>query len=401
MIKKLSGLSKGKKITLKIILITAGLLLTLYTAFWGMLIAAFSGEVFFTILVPLSVISFFALYCMFLLVKNKRKTIVKITFILFVAVAAASGTKIAWQSYHDSIPRVSIQDFDLREYVPFSGSKRVVLGRAASVTVKKDFPVFDGATAMYPVYAAFAEALYPDLSKDSFEYLYDSEHVKCSNTPFAYSNIINGDADIIFVGAPSQKQAERAKEEGVELKLTPVGREAFVFFVHKDNPDENLTLSQVKDIYSGRAKNWKALGGKNQKIRAFQRPEGSGSQTALERLMAEDKIMKAPVENVPAGMGGMIKEVAGYKNYTNAVGFSFRFFLTGMAENEEVKLLKIDGVYPSKENIENGRYPLSSDFYAVTAGSKNPNTGKILKWILSEEGQEIIEKAGYVKLAGK
>lgn len=67
------------------------------------------------------------------------------------------------------------------------------------------------------------------------------------------------------------------------LKLTPIGREAFVFFVNKRNPVDSLTVEQIKDIYSGTVTNWKEVGGKKASIRAFQREENSGSQTKLQK----------------------------------------------------------------------------------------------------------------------
>jgi phosphate transport system substrate-binding protein len=69
-----------------------------------------------------------------------------------------------------------------------------------------------------------------------------------------------------------------------------------------------------------------------------------------------------------------------------------------MNASDEIKLLEIDGVPPSKESIRSGDYPLTAEFYAVTAGSTNPNIGPFLDWILSAEGQELVEKTGYTSV---
>lgn len=69
-----------------------------------------------------------------------------------------------------------------------------------------------------------------------------------------------------------------------------------------------------------------------------------------------------------------------------------------MTKDNKIKLLSIDGVSPCLENIKNGTYPLVSEFYAVTAGSENPDTYRLIEWILSPQSQEIIEKTGYAAL---
>jgi phosphate transport system substrate-binding protein len=93
----------------------------------------------------------------------------------------------------------------------------------------------------------------------------------------------------------------------------------------------------------------------------------------------------------------MIETVADYTNYKDSLGFSFRFFTNEMVGNRDIKLLDIDGITPNIENIANGKYPLSSNFYAVTLeDTTNPNVQKLLDWIVSPQGQKLVEKVGYV-----
>ncbi|WP_230874910.1 PstS family phosphate ABC transporter substrate-binding protein [Lysinibacillus cavernae] len=198
------------------------------------------------------------------------------------------------------------------------------------------------------------------------------------------------------MAAPSVSQEWQAEKEGLTFDMTPIVREAFVFFAHHKNGVDNLTLEQVIQIYAGELTNWRDVGGEDDAIRAFQRPADSGSQTALEKLMGNTPIMDAPSEDIVSGMGGIIHEVAKYRNYKNAVGFTFRYYSTEMVNNKKIKLLSIDGVAPTKENIQNGTYPLVSEFYAVTAGTKNQNAQKLIDWIISDEGQAMVEKVGYV-----
>lgn len=309
-----------------------------------------------------------------------------------VAVAiAVSAIQPIMHTYKASIPTVDAE-VNVYEYEPFvEGNQVATLGQQASLQLKENLPKIDGATALYPLYSAFVQATYPE----GYYNPYDSD-VMVSKTPQAYSNLINGDVDLIVALGPSESQKNQAASRGLELKLTPIGREAFVFFVHQKNKVNGLTLQQIKDIYTGNVTDWSEVGGEKDVIRAFQRPQDSGSQTALQTLMGDVPIMEAPTEDIATGMGGIINEVAQYKNYKNAIGYTFRFYSTEMVGNSEIKLLEINNVAPSKETIRTGTYPITSEFYIVTAGTENPNVDKFIDWVLSAEGQQLVEEVGYV-----
>ncbi|WP_404451589.1 substrate-binding domain-containing protein [Virgibacillus necropolis] len=296
--------------------------------------------------------------------------------------------------YHNSFETLDDQEVDLNEYQPFKEeSKVVLLKNPSALELKDDLPILDGATALYPLYSAFVRATYPDKHYD----LYDSE-VMVNKTTGAYINLIEGKVDIIFAAGPSKNQLQYAKQRGVELKLTPIGREAFVFFVNAQNPVEGLTLKQIQDIYSGKVTNWSDVGGNDKEIKAFQRPANSGSQTTLEKVMGEIPLMKAPSKDVVSGMGGIIEQTSDYRNYKNAIGYSFRYFSMEMVQNDAIHHLKIDGVFPNKDTIRSDEYPLAAQFYAITAGSNNPNIEPFIQWILTDQGQSLVEKTGYVPI---
>jgi len=319
--------------------------------------------------------------------KKKKRWLMSV---LGVAIVFALITPI--QHYYKlSIPTVDAE-IDISAYQPFTRGNQVVKpDEKASLQLTESLPRLDGATAMYPLYAAIVEATYP-----KGDYQPYNSRVQVSRTPEAYQNLIAGDVDLIFVAAPSVSQEWQAEKEGLTFDMTPIGREAFVFFVHHKNNVDNITLDQVKKIYAGEITNWRDVGGEDEAIRAFQRPADSGSQTALEKLMGNMPIMKAPSENIASGMGGIIHEVSQYRNYKNAMGYTFRYYSTEMVHNKKIKLLSIDGIAPTKENIRNGTYPLVSEFYAVTVDKENGNVQKLIDWILTDEGQALVEKVGYV-----
>jgi len=339
-------------------------------------------------------------------VEDKRKT--KLVWLTFLCVCIGGGIYAANGIYRDSLATVDDRNLLLYKYKPFSdGNLLATLDEPSDLQLDlqtaSNFKI-DGATALYPVYAAFAQAVFPDADYGRMSV------VSCSNTVGAYERLIKGDADIIFAAGPSKEQLEMAEKNGVELHLTPIGREAFVFFVNSKNPVDGLSVEQIQKIYTGEITNWKQVGGKNQKIRPFQRAQNSGSQTALEKLMQGLPLIEPEEEDRIAGMGGIIRQVAAYRNYKNAIGYSFRYYAAVMDSSDEIKMLALNGVAPTKETIRDGSYPIASEFYAVTAskaGQPSPyesgfesdkDVKDFIDWILSPQGQQLIEKTGYVAL---
>lgn len=268
--------------------------------------------------------------------------------------------------------------------------------KAASLTMKPEaYPRVDGSTVTIPLSEAVASAVLHLPLEEARQYVLHNK------THQAYLNLVDGTADIIFVTSPSEEELAYAAEKGVELTVTPVVSEGFVFLVNKANPVDSLTLEQIRDIYAGRITNWQEVGGSDEPIIAFQRPENSGSQTGmLDLVIRADEIMPAPTEKVVAEMGALIDAVASYDNAQNAIGYSYYYYATDMWLNDEVKLLAVDGVTPDKTTISDGTYPITTAYYAVTRSDLRPDDSAqvLLDWMLSSEGQQVAEEAGYVKL---
>lgn len=297
-------------------------------------------------------------------------------------------------------PFIDFNDPNLELYL----KDKITLHNPNLASIKSDFkfkdnpPLIDGATALYPIYAAFVESIYPPSLKYYPCYTEDSI-AKCSTTNGAYENLINQKVDIIFVAGASNEQLNLAKDKNVTMEFLEIGKEAFVFFVNSKNSLDNLSVDEVVKIYSGKITNYKEVGGKNAKILAFQRDKNSGSQTMLEKIMAGKELMQAPATNVVGDMVGIVKSVGTYKNYKNALGFSFLYFTKEMIKNSDIKLLKINGIYPNSQSILNEIYPFVSKFYAVTLKeNKKESVKEFLEWLKSSEAKLIIQKTGYTPL---
>ncbi|WP_422124749.1 PstS family phosphate ABC transporter substrate-binding protein [Planococcus sp. X10-3] len=371
----------------------------LYFAFIGvpvLLVVVLNGYFHLIGLVIAGVASLWLLY-LFVDIDLYKKPKGKVIAAGIIALCLLIGASFSIPHYYKQSFAQLDGEVDLNEYEPFTMSNKITrLDAPASFKIEGDLPTLDGATALYPLYAAFAEAVYPKGHYASYDI--DLSEVVSTTTREAYDNLLSGKADIIFVAGPSSGHLKTAEAKGIEFEMTPIGREAFVFFVNSRNPVDGLDSEQIKDIYSGGITNWKNVGGDNNKIRAFQRPVDSGSQTTFIKFMGDTPIEEPETEEMISGMGGIISEVASYRNYKNAIGYTFRFFSTAMIQNDEIKLLAIDGVEPSIDTIRSGDYPLAAEFYAVTAGSDNPNVQPFIDWILSEEGQELVERTGFVSV---
>lgn len=265
-----------------------------------------------------------------------------------------------------------------------------------TLQIMKNWPKVDGATALTPLYASAYYAI--NIPPKNWQ-MADGYTVPVSRTPEAYNKIINGKADIIFVAQPSEGQKKRAAHANVNLIYTPFAREAFVFIVNAKNPVNTLTERQVRDIFSGKLSRWNKVGGNSESIQVWPRPVDSGSQTVmLAQVMQGTPVLPAKESTVIDLMGGVIRKVADYQNNPSSIGYTFRYYATKMNADKGIKLLAINGIAPTVENIRNGSYPYTVDVYMVTRERPTPETQKLVDWFLSPQGQRLVQDVGYVPL---
>ena len=282
---------------------------------------------------------------------------------------------------------------DVKRYLPFEETSDLARVKT-SLKLTGDLPVLDGAAALVPVYAAVINALYPEgsvtyeggaFSDDNYygENFAPDSKMQYKNTVRGYKAIVDGGTDVFFTAAPSEEQTQYAEEQGVTLRYVPIGLEAFVFFVNRNNPVDSLTAEQIRSIYAGEITNWAQAGGANRPINPVTRLKGSGSQTAMDRFMGD----------IPYGKKSPLVL------FGASLGYSFRYYMEGIVGNEDVKMLAMNGVAPTKENIKKRAYPIVAEFFAVyREDNENPNIPILIDWLLSDEGQTLIEESGYVRI---
>ena len=173
------------------------------------------------------------------------------------------------------------------------------------------------------------------------------------------------------------------------LYAVTIAKDAIAIIIHPKNPIQDLSLVKVREVFSGKIKKWKELGGHDQPIILVTREEGSGTREAFQKLvMGEEEIdLKALVQD----SNGAIRQVVG--GDSNAIGY----ISLGLV-NEKVKALKISGAEPSLKNIENGRYHLVRPFLFVFHGESFGEAKLFLDFVMSPEAQNFLSKEGLIRI---
>jgi ABC-type phosphate transport system, periplasmic component len=296
---------------------------------------------------------------------------------------------------------------------PFKlGEKTAIDGGLFSIDYGT-YPCIDGSTVSLAMAMEFAwqHKVVPEKDVPGFVFL-STTHKGYEHLVFGKSNgasMVASEMAVmdeshgvdLFIGTePSDEEKAMAEMNGVELKTEPVCLDAFVFITHKDNPIESLTTEQIKAVYQGRITNWKDVGGEDMPISAYRREKNSGSETGLEQLVMEGEPLPEadPVYTI-GEMEGLVRRVGDYENGVESLGYTYLYYISNLYLNENVKVLLVDGVAPTAENIQSGAYPFCTKYYGVyRGGEENAAGGQFLKWMLSDEGQSCIAQAGYITL---
>lgn len=263
------------------------------------------------------------------------------------------------------------------------------------VFTRENLPRLDGSTSTVPL----ALAVCAEVLGESREDVQDLVHFNKTTT--AYFNLLEGDADLLIVGEANGEVMARKEELDFEWEKQPFATDAFVFVVNEDNPVDSITVAQARDIYAGKITNWSELGGEDRPITALQRNEGAGSQTLMEKLVMQGTpMMDAPTEYIVATMGQLMEAVKSFDGSPGAIGYSVYYYAEEMKMAQGLKLLKLEGVEPNPDTIRSETYPLVNPKYVVIpAGEpKNAPNRVLFDWLLSEEGQTLIAKEGYVSI---
>ena len=258
---------------------------------------------------------------------------------------------------------------------------------------RENMPRMDGSTSLVPLAQAAAGVLLGE-SKENVASL-----TRFNRTSQSYTNLMWDSCDILIASWPAEYIFEELDAAEFAYEMEPIATDALIFVVNENNPVSNLTTEQIIGIYTGEITNWSEVGGADEPISAFQRNAGAGSQALMEKLVMGDiAMMEAPTEFMAGSMGELMEYVKSYDSSAGAIGYSVYYYANDMRMAEGLKIISVDGVEPTDENIRSGAYPHLSNYYTVIAADEPSDSPArvMFEWLLSAEGQRLVESEGYV-----
>lgn len=205
--------------------------------------------------------------------------------------------------------------------------------------------------------------------------------------------LINGTTDICNASRP-MKPSEREKLKqrfntlGVEVK---VAKDGLSVYLNETNQVKELSLQQIKDIYTGKITNWKEVGGKDSRIIVYGRENSSGTYVYFKDNVLNGADYTATMQSLP-GTAAVVNAVVKDKN---AIGFGGAAYAKGIKFTAVKKDANSPAYFPTEENIKNGNYPIARYLYLYLRSKPTGEIKEYVDWILSKEGQEIVSKVGY------
>ncbi len=183
------------------------------------------------------------------------------------------------------------------------------------------------------------------------------------------------------------EEITKATASGVNPNEIPIALDGIAVIVYPANSVKALTKTQIKDIYTGKISNWSQLGGKDAKIVVVNRDTSSGTYEAFE-ILALNKEKVRPDALTTASNQAVAQTVA---QTPGAIGYVGHGYLT-----PKVKAVTVDKIECTKQTIQSEKYPLSRYLYVYTNGKPTGNVQKFIGFILSKEGQKLVEEEGFV-----
>lgn len=199
---------------------------------------------------------------------------------------------------------------------------------------------------------------------------------------------------IADLGAISREVKDEEKASVVDQYV--IAKDGVAVVVNPATKVENLTIEQIKKIYTGEIKNWKEVGGDDAPITVVSREEGSGTRGAFTEITGVSA--KDPAGNevdsttkdalVQGSTGAVMQTVASTPNTIGYVSLG--------SLSDSVKALKVEDVAPSTETVLSGEYKISRPFIYVTSGELSEAAQKYVDFVMSAEGQKIVEENGFI-----
>jgi len=252
-----------------------------------------------------------------------------------------------------------------------------------SVLAAEKIIIIKGSTTVLPIAQSCSE-VFMDQNEDI------SISVQGGGSGVGIASLIDGTCNIADASRPiKDKEIATAKEKGINPVANVVARDAIAVAVHPSNDIDGLTLEQIKAIYTGEISNWSDLGGSDSEIVVISRDSSSGTFETFNELALDDEKVR-PDALLQASNSAVATSVA---NTPGAIGYIGLGYVS-----EKVKAVAVDETMPSKETVNSGDYALARPLFMYTDGEPKGAVEKFLDFVMSEEGQKLVEENGYISL---
>jgi len=207
------------------------------------------------------------------------------------------------------------------------------------------------------------------------------------------SALINGTTDICNSSRPMKsserdKLKQRYQSLGVEIK---VAKDGISLYVNEKNPVKELTIDQIKAIYTGNITNWKQVGGSDEKIILYGRENSSGTYVYFRDAILSGQDYAGTMQSMP-GTAAVVNAVS---RDVQGIGYGGAAYGTGIKFVNVKKDAASQGYEPNAENVKAGVYPITRYLYMYVRNRPSGDVKKFIDWILSDEGQSVVAKVGY------
>ena len=201
-------------------------------------------------------------------------------------------------------------------------------------------------------------------------------------------NTIDGTSDL-GMSSRDLKDEETADVEGTQIAI-----DGIAVVTNTANKVKDLTIDQVKDIFTGKITNWKEVGGEDASIVVISREEGSGTRDGFQDILGFESEELTKDATISDGSGNVKSTVEGNENAIAYISFGYLDYT--------LNDLKIDGVEANDDNVVAGKYPISRPFLVINKkDAMTDNAKAFVDFIMSEEGQNIIAEEGFIKAPTK
>lgn len=245
---------------------------------------------------------------------------------------------------------------------------------------KRNQLTISGSTTVLPIAQACAEAFMESNNVNI--------SVRGGGSGVGVAALMNKTVDIANSSRPMKgKEISQAKSAGVNPTAYAIANDGICVVVHTKNTVKNISMKNLKAIYTGKITNWNQIGGPNMPIVVISRDVASGTFEVF-----NDKVLSGTKVIDSAMMLASNNAVATTVGDTpGAIGYVGLGYIT-----DKIKILTVDNVMPSVSTIKSGEYKLSRKLYMYTNGPAKGNAAKFMNFIFSADGQKIVEEQGFI-----